>query len=74
VCDSGAFAAESKPRPWRGNRSQDICPAGGESECSVSDDDGGGCGGEVLYLEGYAEIDGEFYPAFTCREHEGYFL
>jgi hypothetical protein len=52
----------------------DVCPAGAGQECSVADDDGGGCGGVVENLEDYTEIEGEYIPMFTCDHHQGYFI
>ena len=57
-----------------GLMSQDVCPCGAHEECSVSDYGGAGCGGEVMYLEDYQEMNGEYYPMFTCERHQGYFL
>jgi hypothetical protein len=52
-----------------------ICPTGTGSECSVYDDDGAPCGGEVENLEDYNWITpGEVAPLWTCSRHQGYFI
>jgi hypothetical protein len=57
-----------------GLMSQGICPGGAHQGCSVADDDGALCGGEVECLEDYTEVNGEYLPMFTCARHQGHYL